>query len=163
MNQQIFTYRHTFSYWVFLFPTLCLGLASYCFMYNAAIAYRSHRFLEAPYSYYVTGGLGVLSLLYVGYSFFKVQNANRNTANITVGDSLLSFPKGGDEVVRVNFLEINELWIKDDSDDGESVIIYTKPNNDRHEFFAVNFQSISTYIDFKRLMERRCIYITNSD
>ncbi len=162
MEQQEFTYKSTFSYWSFLPAIIFAGIAGYCFINDIGIAYKNFRILPSPTSYYVTGGLSILFFAYAFYKLFNVVNTNKNKAPIKINNNSISFPIGKSNIIYANFLDIDELWIKDDSDDGESVIIYTKPDNDRHEFFADNFESTSKYIDFKTVMEKRCTNITNT-
>lgn len=161
MNTHSFTYRATFSYWVLTPVLIFSGTAFYCFKYNAGMRYRTFRFLEAPNSYYVAGVLAILFLAYAIYKFLKVQRINTNKNPIKISDTTVSIPTGKSDVVHVPFSNINELWVQYDEDDGESLIVYVNQDKDRYEFFAENFESYDRYTDFKSLMEKLAVTITN--
>lgn len=152
MEQQTFRYKSTFLPWIFL-PALVFGaLAVYSFINDIDFSYRGRIFLENPISYYVTG---VLCLAFMAYAFHKLlahKNSRHNNANIVLGERGLRFPYKK-ATVSVNFNEINEFYIKNDSDDGEQVIIYTGPKNTRYVFSHDCFESTELYIKFKSLME----------
>lgn len=156
-----FEYKNTFSYWTFM-PVIIFGaLTLYCFYYNAGIAIKGKTILGTPYSYYI---LGIFFILFLINSIYKLRAhkiAIQNTNTIKISETTIGFPHKTSKVI-LNFKDIHKLYIKDDSDDGESVIIYTLDDKDRFEFFHDNFITPTAYNEFKILLKKSCINVSST-
>ncbi len=159
-----FNYREKYS-WGFLFLA-AVGLAGiiYSFTEPFNIRFKSATILAYPASKYVVIALGLLFVAYAVHRYLKMKAINGSHQAISVDDAGLSFAalKGyGTEPVRINFNDVNELWNKTDSDDGESSILYVNNSKHRYEFFAENFETDILYVQFRTILESRCTNITN--
>ena len=163
MSIQTFTYKENFSPWVFTPAFVFFALTTYAFIEKVSFSFKGRVFLEYPYSYYVPGVLGFLFIIYAIYKFIKASKSGQNQKPISLGESFMSFPKGATDSITINYRSVNELWVKDDNDDGESVILYTDDNKNRYEFFEDNFENETKYIAFKTFLEKNCTNITNRD
>ena len=163
MNTKTFNYKEKFSIWIFTPAAVFIAVAIYAFIEKVSFSYRGNMVLDYPISYYVPGILGVLFIAYGFYKFIKASKSKQNQKPISLGETSMSFPKGSSDSVLLNYSTINELWVKDDKDDGESVILYSEDSKNRFEFFAENFDSDSKYIDFKTYLEKVCTNITNRE
>ncbi|MDY7395857.1 hypothetical protein UMM65_11425 [Aureibaculum sp. 2210JD6-5] len=161
MTVETFNYKEKFSFWVFTPAVVFIALSSYAFSQKVSFTYKGRSFLEYPYSFYIPGALAVLFILYAISKFIKATKSNQNKKPISLGESYMTFPKGSSDSITVNYSNVNELWVKDDNDDGESVILYTENNKNRYEFFAENFENDTKYVAFKVFLEQVCINITN--
>lgn len=147
-----FTYKQSFSPWIFLAPLLLGGGAVYFEMNQMGVGYRRMRnLLPYPYSVYVFGGLALLLLLYAFKQLNSYRASQSNGQAIEVTDTTLTFPQGK-EVASFNFSDVSGLKVEDDTDDGESITIYAA--NKEHEFFEEFFASTAEYVEFKSLIER---------
>ncbi|WP_109436690.1 MULTISPECIES: hypothetical protein [Aquimarina] len=156
-----FEYKSTFSYWTFM-PAIIFGaLTLYCFYYNAGIAIKGKSIISSPYSYYILGVLFISFLIYSIYKLKAHKTAIQNKNTIKISQTTISFPHKTTQVI-LSFKDISKLYIKDDSDDGESIIIYTNDNKDRFEFFHDNFISSTAYIEFKISLEKLCINVSST-
>ena len=72
MEQKVFIYKSKFSYWVFLPSIILFSIAAYCYLNNASITIKGKSLIEFPYSYYIAGGLSILSILYSLYEFKNI-------------------------------------------------------------------------------------------
>jgi len=151
MNKS-FTYKQKFSPWVFS-PSVILGGAAIFFQINQmGVGYRRMRnLLPYPYSVYVFGGGAILMLLYALKKFNDYRASQSNNQPIQITDTTLTFPKGK-EVESFSFTDISGLKVEDDTDDGESIVVYAA--NKEQEFFEEFFASTSEYIEFKGLIEK---------
>jgi len=154
MTNKSYNYIQKFSFWIFLPFLIFIILAVYSYLNQSRLVYKGHRLLNYPYSFYIPAIFGVLFLIYAVTKFSNWSKSKQNLAPIKLGDSVLSFPKGSSEIIHVNYIDINEIWVKDD-EDGESIILYTENNKNRYEFFAESFDSNSKYIDFKTFLENK--------
>ncbi|WP_295119366.1 hypothetical protein [uncultured Chitinophaga sp.] len=164
MNQT-FNYREKYS-WGFLF-TAAVGLAGivYAFMKPFNLRYRNFTLLEYPNSKYAVIAAGILFIAYAIHKFFKMRAINSGSA-VQVSNEGMSFSEIK-SYAPVNtsllFAEVNELWNKEDKDDGESMILYTQNSKNRYEFFAENFESMGEFTNFKKILEAKCVQITNRE
>lgn len=153
MEPKTYTYKSEFSYWIFLPVLVFSGLAFYCFLYDAGIAIRNKTILASPYSYYATGAIAILFLVYSFYKLKAHKDSLQNSSKIKLGENGVSFPHKKSKL-EVDYKSINELYIQESEDDGESVIIYTENNKNRYEFFHDYFESTEKYIEFKTHIEK---------
>ncbi|MDO6518596.1 hypothetical protein [Zobellia uliginosa] len=153
MEQKLFIYKSKFSYWTFLPPFVFLGIAFYCYQYDLNIAYKGRNILESPNSYYVAGTISILLLVYSIYKFKQYKDSIQNSSNIKISKNGLVFPHKK-STLSVDFKDVSELYVKDSSDDGESVIIYSDNGKNRYEFFHDYFESTEKYLEFKTAIEK---------
>jgi amino acid permease len=153
MEQKTFIYKSQFSYWIFLPAVIFSGLTFYCYQYHSNIAFKGKKIIEFPYSYYLTGILCFLFLIYSIYKFKKHKDSIQNNSTIKISQGVLVFPHKK-STLNVDFKSINELYLKDNSDDGESIIIYSDNSKNRYEFFHDYFESTEKYIEFKTSIEK---------
>ncbi|MBJ2174835.1 hypothetical protein JBL43_11345 [Aureibaculum sp. A20] len=163
MNTKTFNYKEKFSIWIFSPAVVFIAVAIYAFIEKVSFSYRGNIVLNYPLSYYIPAVLGVLFIAYAVYKFINASKSKQNKKPISLGESSMSFPKGSSDTVQLNYSSVNELWVKEDNDDGESVILYSENNKNRFEFFAENFDADSQYIEFKTFLEKVCTNITNRD
>jgi hypothetical protein len=161
---QTFTYREKFS-WGFLFLA-AVGLAGiiYSFAKPFNIRFKNFRLLEYPTSKYVVIAVGIIFILYAIHKYLKMKAVNTAENIILAADHELIFKDlSGYSLTdkRFAFSNVDELWNKTDDDDGESMIIYTNPDQNRYEFFAENFESATAFAEFKKILENKCINISN--
>ncbi len=160
MTNQTYNYTPKFSFWLF-FPVFIFGgLATYSLVNKVGFSYKGRMSFSYPYSFYVPGIIAVLFAVYFVNELLKWHKSKQNTEPIKLGDTSMSFAEGLSMIVRVNYKDVNELWVKDDEDE-ESVIIYTENNKNRYEFLSGNFDSDSKYIEFRNFLEKACTQITN--
>ncbi|WP_221409165.1 hypothetical protein [Reichenbachiella versicolor] len=149
MEQNTFRYHSvsSFSFQTFIPAIASFGLSYYCYEYQAGIRYRSLRVLEYPTSYYVTTLIGVVILVYALYQL--IQHGTSSGGDIRLSHDYFTFPKKR-ESIKVKYDDINQYEFKDDSDDGESVVIYTRTDKKKYQFFHDYFESTKDYLAFKR-------------
>ena len=155
MKKKEFVYKVKFSYWVFLPAAILVGLAFYCFLFNAGIGIK-RLVLSPPYSYLVSGIFGAIATVYGMNEYKSYKNSTQNSNNIEVNEDGVVFPHKK-SVRRFAFKDINELYEKNDDDDGESFILYIDNEIDgkkRYEFFHDNFESTQEYLEFKAAIEQ---------
>jgi hypothetical protein len=161
-----FNYKEKFS-WGFLFMA-ALGLAGIVYSFVSepfAIRYRRFTVLEHPNSKYALIAVGILFVAYAVHKFLKIKAINQGEP-IRMSDSGFTFSAISSYKpvpASVNFAEVNELWNKEDKDDGESMILYTQQSKNRYEFFAENFESMGDFTNFKKILEAKCVSITNRE
>ncbi len=109
--------------------------------------------MESPYSFYATGTLCFLFTIYSIYRLNKHNNSIKRDNTIKVSERGLVFPYK-DSSLNIDFKDITELYIKNNSEDGESIIIYSGNNKNRYEFFHDYFESTEKYLQFKTCMEK---------
>lgn len=159
MTNLTYNYTLKFSFWLFSPVLIFGGLAVYSLINEVGFSYRGRISFPYPYSYYIPGIIAVVFAVYFVNELLKWHRAKQNTEPIKLGDTSMSFSEGSSMIVRVNYKEVNELWVKDDDD--ESVILYTDNNKNRYEFISDNFDSDSKYIEFRTFLEKACTQITN--
>ncbi|MEM6274615.1 MAG: hypothetical protein AAF735_05180 [Myxococcota bacterium] len=149
-----FAYRAKPGYYL-LFVGLFFGaLAVFFGVSGYGLAFRNLTLAPYPWSMVATAVIAALFVIggMVGLRNAKALNANPN--RLTLEESSMSFPRGAQEKVVVAYRDVTQFWVKDDKDDGESVILYV--GDDRHEFFAEYFDSSQDYVRFKTTIEQRC-------
>ncbi len=155
MEKKVFVYKVKFSYWVFLPAAILIGFTLYCFFFNTGIGIK-RLVLPAPYSYMITAVLGAIASIYAFNEYKSYKNSTQNSNNIEVNEDGVVFPYKK-SVRRFAFKDINELYEKNDEDDGESFILYIDNEIDgkkRYEFFHDNFESTQEYLEFKTAIEQ---------
>lgn len=161
MNQT-FNYREKYS-WGFLFLA-AVGIAGIVYPFVSEpfnLRYRSFTVLEYPNSKYALIGVGVLFIAYAIHKFLKMRAINSGEP-IRVSGGTMSFShlSGYSPVnTTISFSDVNELYNKEDKDDGESMILFTENSKNRYEFFAENFESMSEFANFKKILEVQCVNI----
>lgn len=153
MEQKIFAYKSRFSYWIFLPAIVLLCVALYCYQYNANIIYKGKNIITFPYSFYYTGILGFLFLMYAIYKLRAHYVAIQHGSSIKVSENCLVFPYKKSNM-SIDFKEITKLYIKNSSDDGEALIIYSHNGKKSYAFFHDFFASTDQYVAFKAHLEK---------
>jgi hypothetical protein len=147
-----FKYRPKFSIWYFT-PFVSFGLiASYAFYLKSAIPYKYIRKLTYPNNLYIFGGLALLCLLYALYKIYNVLSVDKSNS-INIYGNTISFKKKSNKI-NLNANDISQICIDNDEDDGESIVICSKKDNKRYEFFEDYFESVELYIQFKSIVEQ---------
>jgi len=162
--KKTFTYREKFSWGYLFLLAMCVAGIFYALTQPFNIRFKRLELLAYPTSNYVVIAASVLMILYVIHKLLKMKATNSQDNTITVSESELEFKhlKGYSLTnAQVVFGDVNELWNKTDDDDGESMVLYTEKNKNRYEFFAENFASAGEFAEFKKLLEQKCVYITN--
>ncbi|UYQ94382.1 hypothetical protein MKQ68_04670 [Chitinophaga horti] len=164
--KQKFNYREKFS-WSFLFLA-AVGIAGIVYAFVGEpfnLRYRRLTLLEYPNSKYALIVVGILFIAYTIHKYLKVKAISQGEPIVVDGNSMQFSAISSYKPVSttVHFDKVNELWNKEDKDDGESMIIYSENSKNRYEFFADNFESMSEFTNFKRILEAKCVNITNRE
>jgi len=163
MSTLTFNYKEKFSFWIFLPGLVFIGLAVYTFMEKTGIRYKGRSLLDYPTSFYIPSAIGLLFIIYGVYKYSKATQSSQNQKPIRLSENSMTFPKGAADSVTINYAQVNELWVKQSKDDGESVILYSEESKHRVEFFAENFDNDEDFVQFKTYLEKVCTQITNRD
>jgi cbb3-type cytochrome oxidase subunit 3 len=154
----IYKEKFSFSYWYPAIVFVALAVLSFVFKYG--IALRNLRLFAYPNSLYV---LSLCAVLFIVYALYKRNRAKASAANpnpFEIDDTGITFPKRKNECVTVAFADVEELWHKNDEDDGQQVIIYTT-GKDRYEFSEDHFANTAEFSEFEKIMDDYCVNITN--
>jgi hypothetical protein len=159
-----FLYRQKFSYGFIVLALVGIIVIIYSLLKQFSITYKNVLLLQYPYSNYAGIGAGILFLLYPLHKYFYMRAINNTTKLIEVTEANVSFPHISmykSSMKSFKYVDVNELWLKDDKDDGESVIVFANKTN-RYEFFAENFENLTRFSTFKEILQKRCVNITNT-
>jgi hypothetical protein len=73
--------------------------------------------------------------------------------SINIYGNTISFKKKSNRI-NLNANDISQICIDNDEDDGESIVICSKKDNKRYEFFEDYFESTELYVQFKSVVEQ---------
>jgi hypothetical protein len=155
--KQTFIYKEKFAF-SYCYPAIAfvaLGILSQVFKYGIAI--QNFNLLEYPNSVYI---MIVCAVIFIAYAYYKYNSAKKSANNpnpVEITETSLSFPKGENEKISVDFANVNELYVKNDEDEGKQIIIYTKDKN-RYEFSEDRFENTDEFAKFANLVKQ---YIVN--
>ncbi len=151
--KQTFNYKEKFAF-SYCYPAIAfiiLTVLSEVFQYG--IRFKSLKLLAYPNSVYV---LGVCALIFIVFALYKYSSARKSSKNphpIEISETNLSFPKGSNEMVSLNFADINELRGENDEDEGKQLIICTQDKK-RYQFSEDRFDNAGKYAEFESLVRQ---------
>jgi|GEM_PF-6416554 len=165
VSSQQFSYRKKFpTVWIISFlVSFIFSLVIYFFEWS--ITYKNHVILAFPTSFYVVGTIAFLGLLLTAHMLLVYLVINKSGLDLVVMSDQLLLPwvsKYKAKHQSIVFKEIKTISIKEDEDDGESVIIETSPNQDTYELYAVDFVREPDYVSFKKLLKDNCPHLFNA-
>ncbi|MDR3286292.1 MAG: hypothetical protein LBT27_02460 [Prevotellaceae bacterium] len=159
--KQTFNYKEKFAF-SYCYPAIAfVALAILAQVLKYGIAIQNFSLLEYPNSVYI---LIVCAVIFIAYAYYKYNSAKKSANNpnpIEITETSLSFPKGESEKISVDFANINELYAKNDEDEGKQVIIYTNDKN-RYEFSEDRFENAAEFAKFESLVKQYSVNITSN-
>ncbi|MFT3704919.1 MAG: hypothetical protein QM802_21310 [Agriterribacter sp.] len=161
MIVHVFTYRQKISY-THIYPIAAFIVFTIYFGVNQyGISLRKWKLLEYPNSLYALSILSVVFITYALYRFIVRRRALKNPNHIIMKERSFDFPHGSSGKVSIDYNQVDELWNKTESNDGELIILYVKNPRSRYTFKADYFASNSEFSLFKDMIIVCCSNITN--
>jgi hypothetical protein len=153
--KETFVYKQKMSFSYFYPVIVFVVIAGICQYFHYGIAWRNLRLLAYPNSVYVSGAIALLLLVFALSRWSAARKSAQNPHPITVDDQGVRFPHKGGEA-RFAFTDIEEIYTKSDEDDGNSLILYTRPDGkfQRYEFFEEHFENEEKFRAFSALIEK---------
>lgn len=165
LSSEQFPYRKKFPTTLLIPCLIALIFSALIYWFEWSITYKNHVILAFPLSFYVIGGITFLSLFMLIHSLLVYWVINKSGLDVVVMSEQLMLPSVEKYKAKhsiVVFKDIEKITIKDDEDDGESVIIEVRSNANTYELYATDFVKESHYTDFKKALADKCPHLFNA-